>query len=837
MKNFNWKQLLPHVIAVVIFLVIAFIYCKPAFEGKVLQQSDVTQWKGMAQNSFQYYDKHGSVPLWTNGMFCGMPAYQITLKNYNPLSVSIIQNIITLGLVKPANFFFLACICFYFLSQVLKVNPYIGIVGALAYAYATYNPIIIGVGHDTKMISIAYLPAFIAALLLIYEKKYWWGAALTALITALLIGANHMQITYYGIIIAVCMSIAFVIKCIQAKEFKHLITAVTVAIIAGVIGVLVNLVSLYTTYEYAKETIRGGSVLADSKSKLTKTGLSKDYAFSYSMYKTEPLVMLFPRMFGGSSGLEIAEDKSKAIEVLQQMQPPQLAQQLQSYLQFYWGGIGGTSGPPYVGAIICFLAIIGFFIVDKKYKWWILFASSLTIVMSWGQFFDGFNSLLLQYLPLYNKFRAPSMILVVPTFLFCMMAILSLQAITARINVEDLWKQYKKGLLAVAAIFVIAFLVYFTADFSGEHEASLLKQVSQITDAQQKAAIEQPVRSFVNALKEDRQSLFMGDIFRSLFLVVIAASLVWFYIKRKLNSYVLIGVLGIVAFIDVITVDVKYLNSDMYQDEADYESNFKPSAIDVQILKDTSYYRVFNLMQGVNAAFNAGAMPTSYFHKSIGGYHPAKLSIYQDLIEKQLYRFPDCLPVINMLNTKYLITPNQQNGQPQVQENPDNLGPCWFVKNVKAVNSLAEAMNALNYFHPKDTAIVVVGNNKTIADIIASANPLTDSSSFIKLIKNDNDAIEYQSFSSKNEYAVFSEIFYDKGWKAYIDGKEATIVQTNYVLRGLAIPAGKHTITFEFKPSSYYSSAKASIASSVLIWLLLVGAAVQSFIKRKKLSA
>ncbi|MDE3237219.1 MAG: YfhO family protein [Bacteroidota bacterium] len=825
MKNFQWKTLLPHVIAIIVFLLVAAIYCKPALEGKVLQQHDVTQWKGMAQNSFQYKEKHGHFPLWTNGMFSGMPAYQITGVGDNPVSVGIIGNILSLNLPKPISFFFLACICFYFLTQVLRINPYVGIAGALAYAYATYNPIIIAAGHDTKMQAIAYMPAVIGSLLLIYHKKYLTGAALTALFITLLVGSNHLQITYYTCIIIGVMSISYAIYWIREKDFKHLFTAAGIALGAAVLGVLVNAVMLFTTYDYAKKSIRGGSVLADGKSNVTKTGLTTDYALSYSMYKTEPLVMMFPRIYGGSSGnLEVSEDKSKAIEALQQM-PQQLGQQIQGFLQFYWGGIDGvgTAGPPYVGAIICFLALIGFVFVDKEYKWWILATGILTIMMSWGKYFSGFNVALLKYLPMYDKFRAPSMILVIPTFLLCMMAVLSLQKIISAENKEALWNQYKKGLIIVGSFFALALLVYVSSDFTSDADNMLNKQISSISDPQQREAISQPVHAFLNGLKEDRQSLFLGDIFRTLIFCLIIGAAIWFYIKKKINATIVMAVAGVAALIDIFGIDSKYLNSDHYQDEGDYEANFKPSPVDEAILKDTSYYRVFNLTQNT---FN-DAM-TSYFHKSVGGYHPAKLSIYQDLIEKQLSKFPNCMPVLNMLNAKYIILPNRQNGQPMAEPNPDALGPCWFVKGIRYENSAADVMNALSYFNPKDTAIVEVYYKQQIQ--VGNA----DSTASIQLVKNDNDDMEYRSSSNSNQLAVFSEVYYDGGWKATIDGKEANIIPVNYVLRGLSVPAGKHMIAFEFKPASYYTGNKASVASSVIIWLLLMGAAATAVRKKKE---
>ncbi|HEY4205973.1 MAG TPA: hypothetical protein VGM31_04130, partial [Puia sp.] len=426
MKQKWVKELVPHFIAIVVFLLVAFIYCRPAFDNKVLVQEDVTQWKAMAQNSFRYKEQHGHFPLWTNGMFSGMPAYQIAMDVEAFQPQYFLYDLFTLHLKKPANFFFLACLCFYFLSQVLRVNPYIGIIGGLAYAYATYNPVIIGVGHDTKMQAIALLPAFIGSLLLLYEKKYARGTALTALFTSLFVAVNHLQIFYYGLIIAAAMTAGYMIRWVRQKEFRRLLIAGTLTACCGLIGVLSNAALVFTTADFSRATIRGGSELAESGSLIAKNGLSEDYAFSYSMYKTEPFVLLVPKIYGGSSGSELSEDRSKAIAALQTM-PASLARQAQGLLSFYWGGIGGTAGPSYAGAIICCLALMGLFILNDKHKWWITATCILAIMMSWGGYFPAFNGILLKFLPAYNKFRAPSVIMVIPVFLFCMLAVLTLQ--------------------------------------------------------------------------------------------------------------------------------------------------------------------------------------------------------------------------------------------------------------------------------------------------------------------------------------------------------------------------------------------------------------------------
>ncbi|MFL5772985.1 MAG: hypothetical protein ACJ75F_07505, partial [Flavisolibacter sp.] len=436
-----FQRLLPHLIAIAVFLIVAVIYCLPAIQGKVLNQPDVVQWNAMAKNSFDYKATHGHFPLWTNSMFSGMPAYQIAMESDVKVSPGILYNLFTLGLPKPISFFFLACICFYFLCQVLRINPYVSIIGALAFAYATYNPVLAATGHDTKLQSIAFMPAVIGSIMLLYERKYTWGTALTALSTALLIGMNHMQIVYYTLMIAGFMTIGYLVFWIRQKNFRHLGIAIGLAAVAGLLGVMTNAVTIFTTQEAARTTIRGGTELPDQNA--TKTGLSKDYALAYSVYKTEPFVMMVPNMYGGSSDpIESKVESSKTLDALQSM-PQEMANQLGSLRSSYWGGIGsaGTSGPPYAGAVICFLALIGFIILDTKQKWWILGLSVLTILMSWGEYFKGFNSLLLDTLPMYNKFRAPSVILVIPTLLFGMMAMMTLQKIISMPDKVLLWER------------------------------------------------------------------------------------------------------------------------------------------------------------------------------------------------------------------------------------------------------------------------------------------------------------------------------------------------------------------------------------------------------------
>ncbi len=824
MKSINFKAIYPHLIAVVAFLIVAVIYCKPALEGKVLQQSDNIQWKAMYEDQRKAKEETGTLPLWTNGMFSGMPGYQIAMEVDNPFSIGYAFTLLTFGLPKPFYFFILASICFYLLTQIMGINPYLGIFGGLSYAFATYHPILIGAGHETKMIALGYLPAFIGGLILIYEKKHLWGLAITALFTGLLISANHPQISYYGIIIAIFMTLGYIIHWVKARAFKTMIIALGIALLGGIIGVLCNIVVLATTMEYSKESIRGGSVLADEKSNNNKTGLNKDYALSYSFNIKEPLVMMFPRIFGGSTGnLEVGEDKSKAIEALQQM-PQELGQQLQGYLQFYWGGITkGTSGPPYSGAIVCMLALLGLSFLPNKHKWWMIGATVLAFMMSWGSYFESFNVFLLDHLPMYNKFRAPSMIMVIPTFLFVMSAMIAAQHLLFEME-ERSSERFKKGLYVVGAIFLIAITIYFSADFKSEGDKMLIDQVSQIQDAQQREAIMPSVRNFTNGLQEDRKSLFINDFLRSLMFVLVAAAALWLTMKKKVKANIALLVIIAFSMIDLLFIDSKYLNASNYQDPIEYEQNFSPSPVNIEISKDTSTYRVFDISNGVETAFNGNAL-TSVFHQSIGGYHAAKLSIYQDLIEKQLYKFPNCSPTIDMLNTKYIIFRDPQSNQISYQVNPNAAGTCWLVDTISIIKDPVKVMSSLDSLNIRTTAVI----EKELKTNISTIN----NGDSIWLLNNKHDEINYQSNTSGTRFAVFSEVYYKDGWKAYIDGKETDIYKTNYVLRGLIIPAGKHEIKFEFKPSSYTKGRPIAIIASGLIWILLIANTLLFFKKQQ----
>lgn len=811
-KSF-FKSALPHLIAVAVFAIVANVYCKPALEGKVLQQSDITQWKGMAQDAMNYKDQYGTTPLWTNNMFGGMPAYQITGIPGISFSIGMLDQFFTLNLPEPIGLFFLASICFYFLAQVLGFSTVIGIIGGLAYSYATYNPIIVVVGHITKMHAIAYLPFFIGSILLIFQKKYYLGAICTAIATTLFVQSNHLQINYYGLIIVLVMSVFYLVQWIKSKDFTHIYKTVGFSLAAGLMGLAVNAVMLIGTAEFGKSTIRGGSALATKDSKITNTGLNKDYALSYSMFLSEPLVMMFPHIYGASSDPNLVDPTtSKAIEVLQQMQP-EIGQQLQSFLQFYWGGIGFTAGPPYVGIIICFFAFIGFGSNKNPNRWWIGTVIVLAIMLAAGSYFESFNLVILKYLPLYNKFRAPSMIIVVPTLLIGILAMYGMSAVIKATNFKSFLQEHKIGWISLGLVFFAVMALYFSADFKSESEKQLMTQIMQIQDPNQKAAFETPARDLVNAIAEDRKGFIESDLTRTFIFIGIAFFLIFLYIKRSIQETVFIIAIGLLSLVDLFQINVQYLKPSQYVETAENDNAFALTALDNTLLNDKSHFRIIDLRRGIQNSFNEGAI-LAYHHKLVGGYNPAKLSIYQDLIENQWYNFPNCLPTLNMMNTKYIITGNMAS---DTIPNPDALGNAWFVKGIEFKKGPRAVMDHLSFFNPKDTA--VMDEQDKIADL---AGLQVDSNASIQLVQNKNDEITYKAKTNAKQLAVFSEIYYKDGWKAFINDKETPIVKVNYVLRGLVVPAGDHTIKFEFKPASITGAKQIAGVASALLWLSLI---------------
>ncbi len=846
MNAFSFRKLLPHVIAVVIFLLVAVIYCKPALQGMVLDQPDIQGWKGMAQQSFEYKEKHGHFPYWTNSMFSGMPGYQIAFETPNKISIGVLHNyIFTLGLPKPINYFFLACIMAYFLLCVLRVDTWVAVMGALCYAYSTFDPVIVSVGHDTQMICIGYAPAVIGSLLLLFEGRYLTGTVLTALAASMIVWQNHVQITYYTSIVAFCAGAAFVIHCIRHHNVKNALIAGSLALVAGGIALGVNTINIWPMNEYAKETMRGGrSELTDTTNAKNKTegGLNKDYAFTYSVGKTETFTFLVPRLYGGSSTTvvngeyrtEFKPGGPLATALSEKTGAPEeqaLDYAAQMGFSSYWGDQQPTSGPIYLGAIICFLFILGMVYVESWHKWWILAATIIGVILAWGKNLEFINYFLFDHLPLYKKFRAPSMAMVIPQFTFPVLASLALQQFV-RDNAKDvLWKKLKLAGLITGGVFALLAIMYFTFDYAASNEASIkqglsgmmLQQLSkgQAPTPQLQQQADDFGRSLVNALHSERSALFGADLLRSFFFVAIAFALLYLYVKNKLKAVYAIAGIVILSTIDVLAVGTRYLNYKNFAEPAVVDAGFATNAAIEKIKADPNHaqFRVYD-----QANFNSSTI--SYYFNSIGGYSPVKLGLYQDLISHQLAK--GNMNVFNMLNTKYFIVSNPANNQPEAQMNPAALGNAWFVKGFSFAKNADAEMKALDDLNTRDSAVIDERFKS-----IAGNQPVPDSAASIVLKEYLNDKIVYTSKAAANQFAVFSEVYYPHGWDAYIDNKKVDYCRVNYVLRGMPVPAGDHTIEFRFEPASVIMGDKITMWFNILLYAMIIAAIVMEFRKKK----
>jgi hypothetical protein len=821
------KKVLPHLIAIVVFLIVSIAYNKTALEGKVLRQADVQGYAGMSKQSNDYREKYGRWPLWTESMFSGMPAYNIAIESTNGATTNItrLNWLFFLGKIplKPISFFFSACACFYILTQVFGLSLLVSLLGSLAYGFATFNPILVVAGHDTELIAIGYLPAVIAGVLLILKGKYLGGTALTTLFFSLEVSIQHLQIVYYtGLIIGI-IALVFAISHWKEKKWTHFLICCGLIGFSLLLGMLNYAYTLLPTRELVTETMRGGKsqLTAKDANNKSKGGLNKDYAFSWSYGISETLTLFVPGMQGGgSAGKELSPGSSRLADKITELGMPEEYALAMTNNRLYWGDQPNTAGPVYLGAVICFLFILGMIYVKSWHKWWILSICLTGIVLAWGRHFAAINYFLFDNLPLYNKFRAPSMALVMPQLGFALLAVLGLQEFVDAIEKKELlFIKLKRTFYIAGGLVLLSILVYLMSDFKTDADnqkllSDLVYQMArgkQPTSEMQQQAI-QTVSTWLPALHEDRQGLFQADLIRSIIFVLLTAGLCWFYFRGKIKTPVLLGALLLLSTYDLLAEGRKYLNEDSYSEADAVETSFTPSNADLQINADPEKnFRVLDIASG--DPFQDAH--TSYFHNSVGGYHPAKLALYNDLIEHQLVKGNQA--VYNMLNTKYVIRKGAD-GKEEAVRNGGAFGSCWLVSSIHFVKNADEEMAALDSINVRDTAIVedVFKNSITFM-------PQYDSTASIQLIDNLNDKISYRFKSKSNQFAVFSEVYYDKGWNAFIDGKPAPYCKVDYVLRGMSVPAGEHTIEFRFEPKSYVMGNRLSIWSGILTYLLFLG--------------
>ncbi|MCQ2227717.1 MAG: YfhO family protein [Bacteroidales bacterium] len=813
----------PHAAVIIGFVLLSVLYFLPILEGRSLPQMDNTHAIGAANELVQYEKTTGEKAQWTDSMFGGMPAYQIKGDSSSNIFHGL-SKWLRLGLpYTTMAILFMYMLGFYVLMVSLKMNRWVAIAGSVAFAFGSYNLIIIAAGHITKAYAIALMPSVIAGVMLVFSGHRIIGGIMTAITLGLELAYNHIQITYYLALCLMVMLIAKFIYAIKDKTIADFGKNVGILCAAALLAILPSVTNLWTTYEYGKYSIRGASELTSTKSDDTpkETGLDREYAFSWSYGIHETPTLIIPNVVGGAS--EAIGYENKTVQELDTQLRDVVAQQVQKY----WGGRAFTSGPVYVGAVICFLFFIGLFYYEGREKWWLVAATIFSIMLAWGKNFAFFNDFMFYHFPLYNKFRTVEMALVIATVTIPMLGMLGLKEIwenPERIKYE-LGKFFAAIGLTGGVCLLIAAVPTLFYDFMSEDE------LAQFADMGKQNPI---YLALQQGIIDARIELTRSDALRSAVFIILASSALWFFSTRTLSDKIAMSTIIVLVLIDLWQIDRRYLGDKNFSAKANVkQSEFVLSEADKAIMADKQPHRVMSLY--VNP-FNE--VRTSYFHQSVGGYHGAKLRRYQDVIDRYLVteyqmlvgalqnqdyegidRVLGSSAALNMLNTKYFIYNPQQ--KPLV--NPYTLGAAWFVDAVAKAETPDEAIKMIGAEDLATTAIIEG----------AEMHSQADSTSTIVRTRYAPDALEYQTKSATERVAVFSEIFYDKGWKAYIDGNEAEIVRANYILRALQVPAGEHTIRFEFRPQSYAIGNVISIVASIIIALLVIAAAVYGF-KTKK---
>ncbi len=805
--TFSYKKILPHLAVVLVFIVTALLYFSPVLSGKKMYQSDIQQYRGMAKELMDYREQTGEELYWTDAAFGGMPTYQLGAKYPHNWIKSLDLSIRFLP--RPADYLFLYFIGFYVLLLVLKLDWRYAGLGALAFGFSSYLIIILGVGHNAKAHAIAYMPLVLSGILLTFRKKYILGFLLTAVAMALEIVANHVQMTYYLMLLVIVLGIAYFIDAIRKKELPHFFKSVGILILAVVLAIGTNAASLMATSEYSKFSTRGISELTinpDGTPKEAVDGLDKSYINQYSYGIAETLDLFIAGLYGGSNSEPYDKDSAFSEYLLRQGVPPaQVESIFGQFGLYYWGNQPGVSGPAYLGAIVVFLFVLGLFMVKGRLKWWLAGGTVLSLLLSYGGNLAWFTDLWIDYFPLYNKFRAVTSIQVLAELCVPVLAVFGLYKILQKTEPEERKLHALKWTTGITGGLALIILLFNGSLFS-------------FAGGNDEAYIQAGGMELMNAIREDRKSLLVSDSIKTLVLVLLAAGLIWFYIKNKLKETSVILVLALLVVFDLVTVDRRYVNTENFVSARIVEQPFQATAADKEILKDTTRYRVYEQRVGLNGA------RTSYFHNSIGGYHGAKPARLQDLIEFYLYE-GNMIP-LNLLNTKYIITQNQE-GQEQVQINPEAAGNAWFVQNVKVVPDADAEILALDSINPRQTAII---QEKFAGPLQRKVFP-QDSTQSIKLQEHRGDYLKYRSRAQSDKLAVFSEVYYPDGWEAYLDGKATDHFKVDYILRGMKVPAGEHVIEFKFEPQVVKTGSTISLVSNIVLVLVLLGGAFFSYRK------
>ena len=786
----------PYLTAILVFVIASVLYFNPILKGEKIKQSDITQFKGMSKEIADYRLEKGEEPYWTGAAFSGMPAYQLSAYYPNDFIKSLDSALRFLP--RPADYVFLYFLGFFLLLSALKVEWKLAILGALSFGFSTYLIIIFGAGHNAKAHAIAYMPMVMAGVLWIFQKKYLLGFIVTAFAMALEINSNHPQMTYYLGFTLLILGIIKLVEAIQEKSYVPFVKQSVIIVFAAILGLGVNSTRLMAMKEYASFSTRGKTELTiepNGSPKQVTEGLSKEYITEYSYGLTETFNLFIPRFMGGGTYESLGKNSSfyQTLAAHPQIGSVQASQASKQVLT-YWGDQTIIEAPAYIGAVLMFLFLLGAFLVKGTIKKWLVAATIFSIVLSWGKNFEIITNLFIEYVPLYNKFRAVSSIQVIAEICIPLLGILALKEFFSKeVSSDEKTNALKKAVYILGGVLVF-FILFGSSLFAFEGFRD--------TNYQQ-------VPGLIEALISDRKSMLFNDSLRSLVLILISASILWFFLKSKVNQTKAIVGFAILILFDLVSVNLNYVNNDSFERARNIEKPFQLNDIDKQILKDKSYYRVANF-----AASPLQDGRTSYFHNSIGGYHAAKMGRYQELFDYQIAK--NNMQVLNMLNTKYFIIQDQE-GATRAQINPEANGAIWFVKNLKLVNSADEEIMALDSLNTITEAVI------DVSKFDVKNNFDKDSLATIKLTKYDVTTLLYESNSTEKQFAVFSEVYYKDGWNAYVDGKLTPHYRVNYVLRGMEIPAGKHTIEFKFEPTTIINGNTITLISYFLLLVIPIG--------------
>ncbi|KAF2517680.1 YfhO family protein [Flavobacterium foetidum] len=790
----------PHALVVMGFILVSLIYFYPVLQGKQIFQSDIAQYTGMAKEQNDFRAVEHEEPYWTNSAFGGMPTYQLGA-NYPYDFVGKIDDVLRF-LPRPADYLFLYFLGFYGLLLVLKTDPLKAFIGAIAFGFSTYLIIILGVGHNAKAHAIAYMPLVIAGFILVFQKKYVWGGLLTMFAVALEINANHFQMTYYLLIFLLILSGYFAFTFIKEKQYKPLLIATGVLLAAGIFAIGSNAGNLLATSEYAKFSTRSNSELTynpDGSKKENENALSREYITEYSYGIAESFNLIAPRLFGGSNHENVGTDSSMYQFMIAHQVPSSDAENFVSAMPTYWGDQPIVAAPAYIGVVVFFLAVLALFIDDRKIKYVFLAGALFSLVLSWGKNFSLLTDFFIDYVPMYDKFRAVSSIQVILELCFPVLAVMGIQSF---FKAKDEPKLQQKALVqtGVFGMGVIVILV-------------IAKGFFHFTGVNDNYFLESYGPDFVDVLKEDRVTMYYADLLRSGFLIVVTFVVLWFFIKKTFAQTTTLIIVGLLMIFDLFFVDKKYVSAKDFVSPAQIAAPFQESGADSKILEDKSIYRVFELNGNMSSA------RASYFHNSIGGYHAAKPRRMQQLFDYQIAK--NNFEVLNMLNVKYVIQ-TDSTGTPTPIINPDANGNAWFVSSVKLVNKPDDVMKALNSLDTKKTAVFNVREHEGKFRN-ARMKKQWDTTGTIAVEVYKPNYIKYKSNTTKDALAVFSEIYYKNGWNAYIDGELKDHFPVDYVLRAMEIPGGKHTIEFKFEPKVIKTGGTITLISSIGMLVLLVG--------------